>query len=54
MSTHALPGTRARGFVVGFHLLHGEPQVLPVNIVIGGLAAFVAWGRLRKAPISPR
>jgi putative oxidoreductase len=37
-----------------FHLSRGEPQVLPINFVLGGLAAFVAWGRLRKAPIAPR
>jgi hypothetical protein len=38
----------------GFHLLRGEPQALPVNVVLGALAAFVAWGRLRKSPIAPR
>jgi hypothetical protein len=38
----------------GAHLSHGEaPMVLP-NIVLGGLSAFVAWGRLRRAPILPR
>lgn len=38
-------------------LLHGylgEWQALPVNIVLGGLAALVAWGRNSKAAISPR
>jgi putative oxidoreductase len=38
----------------GFHLSRGEPQVLPMNIVLGLLGAFVAWGRTKKAPISPR
>jgi len=38
----------------GFHVLRGEAQALPVNVALGGLAAFVAWGRLRKAPITPR
>jgi len=38
----------------GFHLSKGEVHALPINFVLGGLAAFVAWGRLRKAPISPR
>jgi hypothetical protein len=28
--------------------------MLPVNLVLGGLAAFVAWGRAKKAPIRPR
>ena len=36
---------------------HGLPLVArrepgaPVNMVLGGLAAFVAWGRTKKAPI---
>jgi len=37
-----------------FHLSRGEAMALPVNFVLGGLAAFVAWGRLKKAPIAPR
>ena len=38
----------------GFHLSRGELQALPINVVLGALAAFVAWGRLRKVPIPPR
>ncbi len=38
----------------GYHVMHGELQALPINFVLGGLAAFVAWGRFRKAPIAPR
>jgi uncharacterized membrane protein YphA (DoxX/SURF4 family) len=37
-----------------FHVSRGELSALPVNAVIGGLAAFVAWGRMKKAPIAPR
>jgi uncharacterized membrane protein YphA (DoxX/SURF4 family) len=37
-----------------FHLSRGEAKMLPINLVIGGLAAFVAWGRARRAPIAPR
>lgn len=37
----------------GFHISRGEPGV-PVNVIIGALAAFVAWGRFKKAPIQPR
>ena len=37
-----------------FHLQRGETGALPINIVLGGLAAFVAWGRWKKAPIAPR
>jgi putative oxidoreductase len=38
----------------GLHVSRGELQALPINFVLGGLAAFIAWGRFRKAPISPR
>lgn len=38
----------------GYHLAEGEPGRLPVNVVLGALAAFVAWGRFRAAPIPPR
>jgi len=48
----------ATGFIVimlfasGLHLSLGE---LPVpNMKLGGIAVFIAWGRWRKAPISPR
>ena len=36
---------------MGFHVSRGEAGALPINIVLGGLAAFVAWGRTSKAPI---
>jgi len=36
---------------MAFHLSRGEIQATPINIVLGGLAAFVAWGRTKKAPI---
>ncbi len=36
---------------MAFHLSRGEAQALPMNMVLGGLAAFVAWGRTKKAPI---
>jgi hypothetical protein len=37
-----------------FHVSRGEVGMLPINLVIGGLAAFVAWGRWKKVPIAPR
>jgi uncharacterized membrane protein YphA (DoxX/SURF4 family) len=37
-----------------FHISRGEWFALPLNLVLGSLAAFVAWGRLRKVPIFPR
>ena len=38
---------------MAFHLSRGEPEMLPVNMVLGALAAFVAWGRTKKVPIHP-
>ena len=37
-----------------FHISRGELGALPLPLVLGGLAAFVAWGRAVKAPIAPR
>ncbi len=34
-----------------YHIYVGEP---PITIILFALAAFVAWGRFRKAPIQPR
>lgn len=48
----------ATGFVVIMilasivHVSIGQPPV--TTVIIGGLAAFVAWGRWKKAPILPR
>lgn len=50
----------ALGFVVimvlasGVHASRGEFGVIGANVVLGGLAAFVAFGRLKKAPIPPK
>jgi hypothetical protein len=38
----------------GHHLMNGEAKVVPVPLVLGGMAGFVAWGRSKKAPIAPR
>ena len=37
-----------------FHLNRGELSALPVNAVLGGIAAFIAWGRFRKVPLAAR
>ena len=37
-----------------FHVSRGELFALPINLTLGALAAFVAWGRWRAAPIRPR
>jgi uncharacterized membrane protein YphA (DoxX/SURF4 family) len=36
------------------HASRGEFGMIPVNLVLGALAAFVAWGRGKAAPITPR
>lgn len=39
---------------MGEHTMNGEFPALVPNIVLGGLSAFVAWGRLVGSPISGR
>ena len=36
-----------------FHISRGEFGVLPINLVLGAMAAFIAWGR-RRVPIPAR
>ncbi len=38
----------------GFHLMRGEARMTPLTVALGLLAAFVAWGRFRKAPLEAR
>ncbi|MDN3544187.1 DoxX family protein [Kinneretia asaccharophila] len=38
---------------MGFHLMRGEALVLPMNLMLLALAAFVLWGRTRALPLSP-
>ena len=50
----------ALGFValqvlaICFHLTRGEIAGLPLNFVLVALAAFVLWGRTKKAPVQGR
>jgi putative oxidoreductase len=37
-----------------FHASRGEYSAIAINTVLGSLAAFVAWGRGKRAPIAPR
>ena len=39
---------------IPFHLVRGEMGAIAINLVLGSLAAFVAWGRARRAPIASR
>jgi hypothetical protein len=38
----------------GFHLMRAEIQALPITVINGALALFVAWGRYKKVPIQPK
>jgi uncharacterized membrane protein YphA (DoxX/SURF4 family) len=62
-ATRMAPGltpVAALGLVVvmllaaAFHVVRGEFGALPINMTLGALAAFVAWGRTRKAPVHAR
>lgn len=37
---------------MGFHLMRGEAVVLPMNLVLLALAAFVLWGCTRAVPFA--
>ena len=39
---------------LGMHAMRGEFEGLPANVILGGLAFFVAWGRGIAAPIAPK
>ena len=39
---------------LGYHVWQSELHGIPVVVVLGTMAAFVAWGRSRLAPIAPR
>lgn len=41
-------------FALIFHIARGEFEAIGMNIVLGLIALFVAWGRGRKSIISPR
>lgn len=37
-----------------FHISRGETSIIGVNIILGLVAGFIAWGRLKKAPIQAK
>jgi hypothetical protein len=43
-----------QGSAIVFHLSRGEAADTPFNFVLIALSLVVAWGRHRKAPITPR
>ena len=36
---------------LGFHLMRAEYAAIVPNLILGGMAGFVAWGRLKAVPI---
>ncbi len=43
-----------QALAIAFHLSRGEAMVVPLNLVLIALSAFILWGRARKAPILAR
>jgi putative oxidoreductase len=41
-------------FALVYHVMNREMNVIGINVAFGLVAAFIAWGRLKKAPIYPR
>ena len=41
-------------FALIFHISQGEFSVIGMNIIIGLIAVFIAWGRTKKVPIQPK
>lgn len=41
-------------FASVFHISRGEYSVIGMNFFLMALAVFAAWGRMKKAPISPK
>ncbi|MBV9131460.1 MAG: DoxX family protein [Chloroflexi bacterium] len=37
-----------------FHVVRGEYYFVPINLMLGGVAAFIAYGRLFVKPLAPR
>lgn len=37
---------------IGFHLTRSEAAPIPGNVIFGGLAAFIAYGRWRLRPLA--
>ncbi|MET9064129.1 DoxX family protein [Streptosporangium sandarakinum] len=37
----------------GFHIVRGEYELVPANLLLGGVAAFITVGRGKQRPIAP-
>ena len=41
-------------FALVYHIMNGETNVIGINLAFGVVAAFIAWGRLKKASINSK
>jgi putative oxidoreductase len=41
-------------FALAFHISRGETAVIGMNFILIVIAAFIAWGRFKKAPITAK
>ena len=41
-------------FAVVFHISRGETPMIGMNFILIAIAAFIAWGRFKKAPIASK
>ena len=41
-------------FAVVFHISRGETPMIGMNFILIAIATFIAWGRFKKAPITPK
>ena len=41
-------------FAIAFHISRGETAVIGMNFLLLAIAAFIAWGRFKKAPIAAK
>lgn len=41
-------------FAAIFHASRGEYSAIGMNIILALVAAFIAWGRFKKAPVQPK
>ncbi len=41
-------------FAVVFHISRGETPMIGMNFILIAIAAFIAWGRFKKAPIATK
>lgn len=37
-----------------YHIAKGEYEALGFNVILGGIALFIAWGRYKKVPIASK